>query len=334
MLTTSARLLAAAVSAAFIPSSLNAAECAPQKILAVVKMAIQQDGVPMAPVSIVGKPKHLIVATGGYLSLVFPAAVRELNLPRRTVSVGVVGANGLSSNTAVLVSEFEIGGLRAQNVRLMMSPGQDIGDIPEGEPAGALGPDVLQNYDVDLDFPGGTLSLIDPNHCAGKVVYWPAAKVTIIPFRLNGSSHIVFPATVDGRRVDAVLDTSARFTTMNLTLAEGRFDIDVNAPDVQKLGEMQGKGYTATIYGRQFKSLALGDIVINDPEIVLMPDMMRAQIRSGPPTGGLIADTRQAAGLPDLRLGMSSLSDLRVYIAYKERKLYITPAAEGAVQPR
>jgi len=54
---------------------------------------------------------------------------------------------------------------------------------------------------------------------------------------------------------------------------------------------------------------------------------MRSQIRRGPPTGGLIADTRQPAGLPDLRLGMSTLSKLHVYIAYKERKLYITESA-------
>src|SRR5262245_35651537 len=174
-------LMAAALAAAFVPSSLSAAECAPQQIVASVRLVMQRDGTPMIPVSLVGKPKHFIIATSGYLSSVFPATVRELNLPRRTVSMGVVGANGQTSNSGARVSELSIGGLRAQNITLLVSPGQDMGDIPEGEPAGSLGPDVLQNYDIDLDFGGGTLSLIDPNHCEGKVVYWTAPKLAIIP---------------------------------------------------------------------------------------------------------------------------------------------------------
>src|SRR5262245_58436935 len=121
------RLTAALLSvAALLPSSLRAAECAPQKILASVKLAMEPNGLPMAPVSIVGKPKHMVVATGGYLSQLFPATVRELSLPRRTVALGVVGMNGLTSNAAARVSEFEIGGLRVQNVTLMVSPGRDM----------------------------------------------------------------------------------------------------------------------------------------------------------------------------------------------------------------
>ena len=54
-----------------------------------------------------------------------------------------------------------------------------------------------------------------------------------------------------------------------------------------------------------------------------------AQLRREAPTGGLIANSRQASGLPDLRLGMSTLSKLHVYIAYKERKLYITSADDA-----
>jgi predicted aspartyl protease len=324
------RLLAGAFAAAvFFPASAGAAECGPQQVLASVELLMQQNGVPLVPVSVVGKPKHFIVATGGYLSHVFPATVRELNLPRRTVSQSVVSANGMTSNAAARVSEFVIGGLRAQNVTLMVPPSQDTGDIPEGAPAGTLGPDVLQNYDVDLDFGAQKFGLIDPNHCEGKVVYWPAQTVAIIPFRLNTSSHIEFPATVDGKRVTAVLDTSASFSSMSLPIAQGQFDIDVNAPDVQKVGEIPGKGYTATVYARQFQSIALEGITIANPQLVLMPDMMRAQLRREAPTGGLIANSRQASGLPDLRLGMSTLSKLHVYIAYKERKLYITSADDA-----
>ena len=37
-------------------------------------------------------------------------------------------------------------------------------------------------------------------------------------------------------------------------------------------------------------------------------------------------DTRDEALEPDILLGMNVLKHLHVYIAYKEKKLYITPA--------
>ena len=38
------------------------------------------------------------------------------------------------------------------------------------------------------------------------------------------------------------------------------------------------------------------------------------------------------SGLPDMILGMNTLSQMHVYIAYKERKLYITAANPQAAQ--
>jgi predicted aspartyl protease len=306
------------------PSSLQAAaQCGPQRLASVVDLKMDY-GVPMVPVSLTGKAKHFIVDTGGYVSLLFPATVRELGLTRRNVAMKIISVDGASSNSVVRIPEFAIGRLRAADISFMVSTHEDSGDIPEGAPAGVLGPEILQNYDADFDFAAGKLNLVDPNHCEGQVVYWPARAVAIIPFRLDNNFHIIFSAMVDGKKVDAALDTGMGVTTMRLPSAQRLFDIDVNAPDLEKVGELQGKAYTATMYQRQFDTIAIEGLVVDNPTIRLMPDMIQSQLPRGPATGSLLPPPSRPTGLPDLILGMSDLSKMHVYIAYKERKIYIS----------
>jgi predicted aspartyl protease len=306
------------------PSAVSAAaaQCGPQKLAAVVDMK-PYDGVPVIPVSLIGKPTEFIVDTGAYVSVLFPQVVAELALPRRNVAVRMISTDGRSSNTAVRVPEFAIGRLRAADLSFMMGTNNDRG--APGTPAGLLGPEILQNYDVDFDFASGKLNLIDPNHCEGQVVYWSNRAVAIVPFRLDSNFHITFPATIDGKRVDAMLDTGATNTILNLNDAQRLFDLDVNAADVEKVGEVQGTAYTANIYRRQFNRIELEGMVINNPAVVLYPDFVGPQLPRGPATGSLLPDPRtRAPSLPELILGMTHLSKTHLYIAYKERKLYIT----------
>ncbi len=124
-----------------------------------------------------------------------------------------------------------------------------------------------------------------------------------------------------------ILDTGASTTVLNLDVARRTFRVDVNAPDVEKVGEVDG-GYTANIYRRRFKSIAFEGVTINDPMIMILPDMMGG-VNPGDATHRL-PHSRGRNGLPDVILGMNTLSQMHVYIAYKERKLYITAASPQA----
>jgi predicted aspartyl protease len=313
------------------PSSPQAAaQCGPQKLASVVDLTMDY-GVPIVAASLMGKRKQFIVDTGGVVSVLFPATVGELGLPRRNVAMKIIGVDGDFSNQMVRVPEFALGRLRATDIPFMVSAGRDTGPIPDGAPAGIVGPEILQNYDADFDFAGGKLNLIDPNHCAGDVVYWPASTVAVIPFRLDSDFHITFQAMVDGKRIDAMLDTGMSITTMRLDAAERLFDLDRNAPDLEKVGELQGKQYTANIYQRRFGTLAVQGLAVNNSVMRLMPDMVRSQLPSGPATGSLLPEAGRSSGLPGLIIGMSDLSKMHVYIAYKERKIYITSDSPDVV---
>jgi hypothetical protein len=298
----------------------SAAECRPQIIMASVDLDMSRR-VPLAPVMLNNHLKLMIVDTGGFVGALFPATVRELGLKTGTTATNVTIVTGASSHTTAVVSDFSVGRLHAPNYRFIVSPVESAGEIPDYQPAGLLGQDVLQNYDVDFDFAASKLNLIDPDHCKGKVIYWQSSTLAIVPFRFDGSFHITFPVVVDGKEVTAMLDTGASATTMNLTTARSIFHVNVHAPDVQKVGELKGNIYTSDVYQRQFKSVVFGDVTVTNPIIQLLPDMVTPQYRSRFAMSSLVK------GFPDVILGMSTLSKLHIYVAYKERTLYITPAA-------
>jgi len=230
----------------------------------------------------------------------------------------------------VRLSSFIIGRLRQVGGYVAIAPGDDNpNDTAPAQFGGILGPDMLEKFDADFDFGGNKLNLLSQDHCAGKVVYWNAPAVAVVPYTRD-SGHISFPMTLDGKRVRAILDTGATRTDLNLTVARRAFSINPSAPDVEKVGELKGTSYTADVYRKRFRELAVDGVTVTNPVITLLPDMITTTSEPRP-TGSLIREVD--TGLPQLILGMSVLSKLHVYIASKERKLYITaadPATAGA----
>ena len=67
-------------------------------------------------------------------------------------------------------------------------------------------------------------------------------------------------------------------------------------------------------------------MTIDNPEINLVPDEVKARMpnKNRPKTGSLTRGDEVTSRLPDLTLGMSTLRKMHVYIAYREKKVYIT----------
>jgi predicted aspartyl protease len=303
---------------------------------------------PTAPVPIVtatigDKPVGLLVDTGGAFSSLTKRAVRELNLQtgeyinRDGTITQLKDVAGRTESLQARLPSITLGRLRQEGVWFMVLPGEETGGPEIEDFAGILGAEVLRNVDVDFDFAANKLNLYSPDHCAGNVVYWtssPTVPIAVVPFTLNRSGHIMFRMELDGRRVETTLDTGFRSTTLNLDTARRVFRVDVNAPDVEKIGELKG-GYSADVYRRRFKTLTVNGVILNNPTIDMLPNMMGGVNPGMPRIGSLIREERTS--LPDLILGMSTLSQMHVYIAYRERKLYITaadpqPAAAPAPQ--
>ena len=346
-------LLAVALAVGALPAV--AAECGPLKLVTSLNMTMLPSGRPAILATIGDKPQTLMVDTGGAFSQLTRKAARELNLTPTTAPNrnGLRGITGDTSDQIVRLPSITIGGMRQEYPSFFISPEQgDPNDTAPAEFDGVISPDLLQNFDADFDFAANKLNLFSPDHCEGKVVYWQAPAVAVVPMQLinraaqrplglrtrRGRESIVgrqdlgditIRMELDGRRVDAVLDTGVANTNLDLDAAQRDFKVDVNAPDVEKTGELKG-GFTANVYRRRFKTLAVEGVTVANPMVELLPNL----VVNGPGVGRTGSLVRKDEA--PLVLGMSTLSKLHVYIAYKERKLYISaanPSAAAAPAP-
>jgi predicted aspartyl protease len=282
-------------------------------------------GRPGIAAKIMDKPVTLLVDTGGAFSMISRSVVRELNLPVGQAQFEIVNVAGQRSREQVRLPSITLGTLRQEGAYFMIDPA----DAPKEQRSfdGVIAPDFLSRVDADFEFGATKLNLVSPDHCAGKVVYWSAPAsipaLAVLSFHIDRSGHISFPVQLDGRRVDAILDTGAYNTTLNLNIARRTFNVDTNAPDVEKVGQVEG-GYKADVFRKQFKTLAIEGVTVNNPVIDLLPDLISAPGSTPKPTGSLIRESD--TDLPGIILGMNVLGRLHVYVAYKEAKLYITAA--------
>jgi predicted aspartyl protease len=290
-----------------------------------------------APVTLDGKNELLQVDTGANLSEISKDVADDLGLDREPVNVAVIDVSGRASNLAGRVKSFAMGNLHASNVDFMLPKDNPFGEGNK-EIAGLLGADILSNYDVEIDFGADKLSLLSPDHCPGKVIYWPATAAAVVPIQITKDGDITFPVTLDGHPVNATLDTGAYHTVVNLGFAENTFGINATTPGVTSAGALENT-HGSVILQTRFKTLTLGDdangsITVGNPQADLIANFMGNSDIQGPQhTGSRLKPRSQNVALPDMLLGMNVLKHLHIYIAYGEQKLYITPASAPVVKP-
>ena len=76
-----------------------------------------------------------------------------------------------------------------------------------------------------MDFGARRLTTFSPDHCQGRVVYWPADRIAVVPIT-ESHNLIIIPVTVDGHTLNAVMDTGSQYTVMNMEVANQLFGLD------------------------------------------------------------------------------------------------------------
>ena len=145
-------------------------------------------------------------------------------------------------------------------------------------------------------------------------------------------THIHVPVTIDGKDFLADINTGAANSTMSAKTAKFVFDVTSDSPGAVTLrGAAADSGQKP--FGYIFKSLAFEGISVNNPHVVIRPDLMGTKDPNNSLVGGSHI-TRIDDGIgSEVTVGMDVLRHLRLYIAYGERKLYLTPAAAPAAAP-
>lgn len=245
------------------------------------------------PVTFNGVAKELMIDTGTPASMITAESARDLKLVPYPAPNGVylVGFGGGLITKAVSIAEFGFGGMKGKNFTFLVAP-----DLMEA--AGLLGADFMYNFDLDFDFAHAKLNLMSPNHCTGNVIYWTKQPFGVVPFELK-EGHIQVKVQLDGEDVWAILDTGAVDTVMSLERTARIFD--------------RGRDELKKKRRYPFKTLSFGEVTINNPAVTLVPDEESALL------------SRRSMSMI---VGMGVLRRLHLYISYKEKTIYVTPATQ------
>ena len=207
----------------------------------------------LVPVAINGVPKKFLLDTAGMSGFITKESADELNLPHAPGirSIRPIKTFGIGGST------YELPANEANDTTLV-SPEYPVNPDRDGPIDGTLTNAFLLNKgELDLDFPGGTLSLFSPDHCPGRINYWGATDLGFLPLshapididrrsfradlqsarRLPGGisaadvaltndiAHLTVPVSLDGHALNAWIDTSAEKSSISTEVAERLFNL-------------------------------------------------------------------------------------------------------------
>ena len=244
-------------------------------------------------------PLHFMVDTGGVFSAIGRPAVQALGIRPAPISqrFDILDIGGAQITEYARIDYLTLAKFRSENLTLMISnmgPGED----------GILAPDLLRNFDIELDFATQTMNLFKPPRCDDHVVYWTDDFVRL-PMEITEQGHIRIPVIVNGTAIKATLDTGAPRTLIGDSAAKAIIGEDKETGrDASFSG---GAGGKVTGVGVTPDSLTIGKFKW------LAPTLISSSVKTGWHKDG-----------SEMLLGLDILHDLHLFFDYKGHALYIS----------
>jgi predicted aspartyl protease len=314
----------------------TAPECSSNlRMLNSVQMQATTDRTVMVvPVKIDNVDKKLLLDTGGLVTQISRATADKLDLPERYREQRLFDLAGNSSNAQATVPKLTLGTQNQNEVPMAVAPNPDLGTALPYD--GLLATDLFPGDDIDMDFGARRLTTFAPDHCQGRVLYWPADHVAVVPIT-ESDNLIIIPVMVAGHPLNAVLDTGSQFTVMNMAVANQLFGLTPASPGMAPFTESSGDK-SLTLYRHIFDKVTFQGVEVSNLQVYLLPnqvavhDRPRSLFLLGPsrmPLSGSRLFQSGSFSMPDMIIGMDVLRHLHVYFAAKEKRLYITDAVSG-----
>ncbi|HEY5084585.1 MAG TPA: pepsin/retropepsin-like aspartic protease family protein, partial [Rhizomicrobium sp.] len=335
--------------------------CGPLKEVASLKMTVLADGARVGvPLTINGTPVLLLVDTGaGMSSLTGPAAAQLGMRQRNSDAMHLVNADGAAIHRYYLADNFQLGRLAAKNVPFM----QNV-DIGEARISGAIGPDLMVHYDVEMDFSQQRLTYFSQDHCPGHVVHWSSDAVTQVPIGIAARAKDYPPPLVAGAAIDfpsdllqtvltravapvlgtdirtqvmldghvftANIDTGLDYSTINSKAAQDYFDVPLDrhpsgASETHQDRPAQVGSGTEAVTVTGWRAQHRFHTLSFGGVTVTNPLFV---LKPGP----LGVHKAGAPVPPDITIGMNVLHKLHLYFAFGERRLYVSAAGQAQAE--
>jgi predicted aspartyl protease len=159
------------------------------------------------PVRIADKgPFHFLIDTGAQNTVLSTALAGRLDL-RSTRKAHLIGVAGTQEVDTVMVDQIDLGQRSFYSLTTPLLPGDDIGA------EGILGLDSLQGQRVQIDFRKNLIAVDDAKALGGNRGY-----EIVVTARRKSGQLIMTEATIDGIKVNVVIDTGAEYSIGNRAL--------------------------------------------------------------------------------------------------------------------
>ena len=275
------------------------------------------------PVTVNGTPRKFLLDTGGAFTQISNNTVKEMGLRVQPSNFVLYDMYGNTSSGQVR-ADLGIASQTVKNKELQVT---GMGGLD-----GIYAADLMQNFDIDIDFAAKKLNYFLTDHCDGRVVYWPAGVVAAVPFHgwnINGDSHMNVTVKLDGHEMPALVDTGSSYSTLDGATAHQLYDLSADSPGAVPMGTMGSDSHK--VFGWTFKTLEIGGITIHDPHMRVIPELMGKKNNEDIEADSHIR--RITDGMqPTMLIGMDTLRKLHLYIAFKERKLYLTAGSDQTTE--
>ncbi|WP_158258446.1 retroviral-like aspartic protease family protein [Rhodopila globiformis] len=294
------RLLALVLLMALARCAAPATDCS---LAMVARMPLEvQDHLLVVPAGINGQWVRLVVDSGAERTTISNTVAERLGLPHDLLhQTRAVGIGGPTVTNDVIVKRLVIGGVHfpvdriaVGNFNLQNKHGLDAD--------GLLGADILLAFDMDIDVPGGQLTLYRPRQCPEAAPPWtqPAMEITGVGVRKD---RLLLPFQLDGTAGMAILDTGAGQNLIGLDMAR-RLGLDAQVMANDTTVRNRGIGpVEAVAYLHHFKELRIGPTTQAAPVLAVQ-----------------LAD----AGFGDALIGESFLHGRRVWISFRSRRVFVS----------
>jgi hypothetical protein len=310
------------------------------KQIASIDMTTGPGGRYLVPVSINGTPQTMLLNTAGGITSLRQDGADAMGLhPIDASHIKLLSSNGNASQRYVQM-DFRLGTIDLPRLQAIVMPNAGTGTPPF---VGNLAGDILELYDVEIDFAGRKLNFFSKDHCPGKVLYWKNDAFAIVPITLQlptgdssrtgyrlfsiRGSHIHVPVTIKGKDLKAALNTGSLISTMSTDTAKYMFGVTAES---QGAAPVQDPNAPPGSFTYTFPSLTFDTVTVTNARFLVTPNLTGTK----DPNNSFRTDTRifrvdDGIG-GNTTIGLDVLRKLRLYIAYGERKLYITPASAPA----
>jgi hypothetical protein len=304
-----------------MPVAALADECGLKQI-ASLHFVTGQDGTILIPVTIQDQPEYLMMVTDTEHSALIDRVAEELKLPSERLPPGYsINYMKMPVSATVTLPSLKLDKVSASAVQVLKIPALDGYDP---RLAGVLGLDILENFDVEIDFRSQVINLFAHDHCPGQVVYWTHAPYAALPILKGALGNFTVPMTLDGTQVNVSPDTSYAQSSMRMVDAHALFGLDDNSPGYTPVEPPPPGMDLARRY--KFKSISADGIAVGNPSVIVLhhydPDTKRCK--------GMASNSLRRTNCygqeADIELGTDVLRKLHLFFAFGEQKLYLTAA--------